>query len=207
MIARSWRCLLAALLVLGPAMPASATSLPNQWQEVRPAAGGFAAQMPGTPLNAQGETRSQSHELLAISNFFEVDAPDGRAYQISYADLQPAFRAKFHTPDEIIDNARNLALTRAHGRSRQDKAIVLSGNYGREVIFDVRPEDTNRDISVRIRYYLVKDRLYQLTTVSPRGTETDADANHFFDSFRFAAAEPAAAPPPAKRKTPPKKKK
>lgn len=41
--------------------------------------------------------------------------------------------------------------------------------------------------TVRVRYFLVGSRLYQLMYDGPRGTEKQAAASHFLNSFELAS--------------------
>jgi hypothetical protein len=145
------------------------------WTEFRPEGGKFYVLMPGTP-----QTGLQP-----------VPLPDGKSTQLHQGAIEAdsvAYVATFvDYPDEIIrrappdthlDNARN-GTAKGH-KLRSEKRLTIAKHPGREYIVD-----RSDGLVMKIRSFLVGNRLYQLIVVGNPGVDTLPDTAKFLESFRL----------------------
>src|ERR1044072_8914494 len=103
---------------------------------------------------------------------------------ISYTVSNSVFETPPAQPNDIkriLDLARDLVLTVTGGKLLSDKEISLDSFPGREV----RIEKDKRIWTLHA--YIVKGRMYQLTTTEPKAKEQSPDTTKFFDSFKLLA--------------------
>jgi hypothetical protein len=170
---RPCRAALVALLILF-CRGASAADAPAKWQTFVSEEGGFSVLFPGTPrpiVDPPDPNGTKSHQFLV-----EL----GRtAYIVGYTDYKFGTFVG-HTPQQVLDNARDKLVKGQPVKLLEDKAIALAGRAGREVAFEEKDGFTQiYDL------YLVGDRLYQVISAGPKGHDKSAAAIRFRDSFRF----------------------
>ena len=114
-------------------------------------------------------------------------------YMVAYADIpvDPA------SPDEVkilLDGGRNRLLANKQRRLISEREITIGDHLGRELIV----EDV--DGITKARYYLVKQRLYQMFIVMPDDRNAspeiikmhEAIKSKFLDSFKLLTPTGAA---------------
>jgi hypothetical protein len=162
----------------GPETPVAGGKFPAGWKEHVSKEGRFAVAFPpGTPRQT-----TENVEVPGVGDItvqvVGVEREGGKGMcAVSYRDYPPAILNK--GPDAVLEGAktRMVALYRNAKVSGESK-ISLDGNPGREVTVTVPGE-----FDLRARYFLVKNRLYQ---VIAGGKTVDAkDQKAFFDSFRL----------------------
>ena len=163
--------LLAASLLLLLAMAAHARA--NDWKKFTSEKGTFSVLLPGTP-----EESVQRNPKIGNENHSFFVRIDHKSLGVAYSDFadEEVTASKI---DALLDNARDDGAETTNGTVREEKKIDLDGHPGREVLID-----TPRGYTYRVRFYLVKNRLYDVVALAKKGKENDADVVKFFDSFQ-----------------------
>jgi hypothetical protein len=103
------------------------------------------------------------------------------AYMIIYCDYPAGSVAQSGGPDKVCTNASNGAVQNVGGKIQSSSACQLGDVKGLEVVAEIPSSKS----MARLRFFVVGDRLYQVMYIGPTGTETDAKAVTFLDSFRL----------------------
>ena len=82
--------------------------------------------------------------------------------------------------DKRLDQARDGAIASVGGKKRSEEKIKLKGHPGREIVIE-----KDSEVVVRMRIYLVKNRLYQVMVLGNGPVFPAKDAGFFLDSFRL----------------------
>jgi hypothetical protein len=104
-------------------------------------------------------------------------------YFVSYCDYPPEV-AKPDKAEQMLDGARNGAVSNARGKLVSETKVSLGDNPGRELVIDaVSPHELA--VTIKGRLFMVKNRLYQIMVVSPRGEAGAAGNDAFLKSFKL----------------------
>jgi hypothetical protein len=101
-------------------------------------------------------------------------------YTALYSDY-PAGAVGKAPVDVVYAGAINGAVQKAGGTLRSSTPIQVGNITGREAVLDA----PSKAETVRVRYFLVGDRLYQVMYDGPTGTEKSPQAMSFLDSFQI----------------------
>lgn len=138
-----------------------------------PSGGGFKVAVPGTP---QEKTQKIAG---ADTKTYQVETRDG-AYAVSYTDLKGVGKESQQQQKARLDGARDGAVKNINGKLRSEKEIKLDDKYpGREIVIDL----AGKNGVVRQRFYLVKDRFYQILVAGTPAFVDSTAATAFLDSF------------------------
>ena len=83
--------------------------------------------------------------------------------------------------DAVYAGAVNGAATNAKGSIRSVNPYTLGKLTGREAIIDV----PTGKMAIRMRIFLVGDRMYQALVAAPAGQESNPDSIKFLNSFKL----------------------
>lgn len=160
--------LVTPLLLLGGCGGAS-------WQEFTSAEGKFRVLMYGKPEEKSLEVDNKP------ARSFEVTPRKGVSYMVVYFDptLDPKER---NNPDYIERTLSKLSLKteeNSKGKIQSAKRVQLQKHPGQEVLIEA-PDN----VTIRVRYYLVNDRCYELVAAGPKDAVTSEEADKFLNSFR-----------------------
>lgn len=97
-----------------------------------------------------------------------------------YSDYSPGAVQRMPV-DLVYAGAIEGAVKGAGGKLRSSAPVQVGNVTGREAVFDA----PNGSETVRVRYFLVGSRLYQLMYDGPKGTERRPKATHFLNSFEL----------------------
>lgn len=103
------------------------------------------------------------------------------AYFVAISDY-PAGSVTPAKVDAVYAGAINGAAANAKGSIRSVTPYALGKTTGREALIDV-PTDK---MAIRMRIFLVGDRMYQALFAAPAGQESGADGLKFLNSFKLA---------------------
>lgn len=135
--------------------------------------GGFTLDIPGMPK----ETTRKDPQGNVHHNFV-VQSDDGQlAYLVSYIDF--ASDMSLDGPTAVLNR-----LVQASGKSNVlgRREVETNGYPGVEVVSEFPRNDTS--MTMIVRAYLVKNRLYRLSASSPRDRRQEAEVLRFLDSFK-----------------------
>ena len=137
--------------------------------------GRFSILLPDTP---KFETHNLSSAVgPVVSKSYIVDDLD-MSYGVTYTDY-PSDVVERTDPQKMLDGARDGGISNSHGELVTEKNISLNGYPGREMTISVR------DIAVRSRVYIVKNRLYSVLASGPIAQLYLEPAVSILDSFNL----------------------
>ena len=149
-------------------------------QEFKSEAGRFAIM---TPVTLEESTNNLKTEAGPIDLHLFAGQLDDIAYVVAYSDYPPE-NAPPDYAEKMLDGARNGAVGNTHGRLISETKISLADYPGRELVIETRGEDRPPSI-IKGRMFMVKNRLYQITVVAPRGKAGDKIIDDFLQSFKL----------------------
>jgi hypothetical protein len=153
----------------------------STWKEFKCADGRFRVTMPEIPP-LQKQTLNTPLGPVALYMYMHENRRYDYSFAIAYCDypanlLQASAKAG-------LDGARDGILANTQGAKLQKETpIALSGHPGRDLTVDVAGK-----AKMRIKLYLVKNRLYQLVVVQSGARPSAEAVAKFFDSFRLDEA-------------------
>jgi len=148
-----------------------------EWLNFESESGRFSVLFPDEP-DEQVESVQTAIGVIE-SQFFMVTQKD-MAYSVNLADYPPEMIAAGDT-QQMLDGARDGAVSNVNGELLEEKELTLSGHPGRE--FKVKVEDEG--IIVRARIYLVNERLYVIQALSKERLASSEDIDKFLNSFEL----------------------
>ncbi len=142
----------------------------SRWSYVQPSDGAFAALLPGAARRVNGTI-----PIAAETHPVAVYGVEDGARRFEVVDVTLGRTA---TPSELDALSARMESGGLHERERHD--IQLEGFFGRDVVF---ASDAG---TVRSRFVVTADRIYELRVTAGPGAEAESpDAARFFDSFRI----------------------
>jgi len=103
------------------------------------------------------------------------------AYMIIYSDYPAGSVAKSGGPDKVCENASKGAVGSVSGTIRTSTACQLGDVTGLEIVADI----PSKNMTARLRFFVVGDRLYQVMYIGPPGQEASPAVMNYFESFRL----------------------
>jgi hypothetical protein len=147
------------------------------WKEFSSSEGRFSVLMPGTPSEKTSKVNTEVGPVDMFS--FRVTQEDS-GYDVNYNDYPDAV-VEASDAGSMLDGARDGIVSSLQGKLLTEFIISLDGYPGR----DIRVEGPDGEHTVRTRLYLVDNRLYQLTVVTPKEDSFSKDVAKFLDSFEL----------------------
>ncbi len=154
-------------------------------KEFKSAAGRFSVM---TPAPLQEEAKTLDTEAGKVELHIFAGQLDDIAYVIGYSDYSPETGPPGYA-EKMLDGARNGAVGNTHGKLVSEAPISLSGYPGRELVIEAWAEDRPPAV-IKGRLYMAKNRLYQVTVVTPRGKAGDKVVDDFLQSFKLLGEQP-----------------
>lgn len=164
---------LALPLLLG----AGQDDLPAGWKTVAPKGAGFSVAMPAAPTEKKQKVPTATGTLEVVMQV--ADGRNDSLFVVSYCDF-PGPELKKAEVDKRLDQARDGALASARGKKRSEEPIKLGGHAGREIVIE-----KDGEVVVKMRIFLVKNRLYQVMVLGNGPVFASKDVGVFLDSFRL----------------------
>lgn len=155
-------------------------SAPPTIKEFKSEAGGFSVMTPAPLQEAVQPVETQDSKIDL--HLFSA-SQDDIAYFVAYCDYAPDL-AKPDNAEKMLDGARDGAVGNSHGKLSLETAITLAGHPGREVVIETAGED-RPPVTIKGRLFMVKNRLYQVTVVTPRTRAGEKSVNDFLQSFKL----------------------
>jgi len=162
------------------------------WQVVNRSSEGFKVEMPADVKKTQVQAYNEKGGSDEISMI--IASPDAdSAYAVSWADDPPVVRMSDHTPEHILETAKQGALARTQTSQVNETRTNPGGNPGRDF---VGRNAGGGGISARLIY--AGKRLYMLTATFPSDSaRRDQDITRFFNSFSITSSTAASSIPEA----------
>lgn len=136
-----------------------------------------------TPAQMQESVQPVETQSGKIDLHLFTGQQDEIAYIVGYCDYSPDL-AKPENAEHMLDGARDGAVSNTKGKLIGESSITLDGHPGREIGVQVAPEDQPPMI-IKGHFFMVKNRLYQVTVVAPRSRAQDKAVDDFLQSFKL----------------------
>ncbi|HZP59873.1 MAG TPA: hypothetical protein VFB27_06070 [Opitutaceae bacterium] len=173
------RLVLLALVCFTTALRAeTAASVQTAPQTVADAEGHFVAKFPGAVQRGSQPVETSAGQVTMNMIYHDGGAS---AFMVIYCDYPAGMVQRAGGPDAVCENASKGAVKNVNGTLRASSACQVGKVNGLEIIADVPAQKS----VARIRFLIVKDRLYQVMYLGPVGSETSDAAKDFLDSFRL----------------------
>jgi hypothetical protein len=151
----------------------SAAAAPLGWQTYTFPDDGFAIDLPGAPAVSK-----ETAELPVITHRqYQVDVGIG-VYLISAKRYMPDARLDLWNEDSMVELANAM---KGECQMRDAKPATFTGALAYEMVLDRCPGGT----VMKVRMYVVRDRVYQLVAAGVTGVETRSETQKFHDSFKL----------------------
>ena len=151
----------------------------QQWEQISSPEGGFRVLMPVAPT--QNRQTTDGNKVSLDANLFTASLEEGKIkYSVSYTNF-PEDIAQL-PPEFILDSLSSRFTSDRKLKLIHQQDIRLEQYSGKEFKFEAPGGKI-----VNYRTYLVKQRLYQLTTEIPKDRESSlsADVEKFMTSFQL----------------------
>jgi hypothetical protein len=146
------------------------------WKQFSSKEGRFSVQLPGDPKQGKQSIDTQAGKI--DMHLFTYEVSKEVAYIVIFNDYPAAIVEKANK-NKMLDGARDGAVKKVKGTLRGEKKLTMNGSPGREVVVDT-PQ-----LSFRNKMFMVKNRLYQVMAVTPKGKDSTADVMKFLNSFKL----------------------
>jgi hypothetical protein len=162
--------------------PPRVESTPPGWKKWAPAEGGFAVLLPGKPREEKASQDTPKGKTETHMYILE----DGRhLYTVAYADL-PGVIPRGPDIDKALEGGREGMLRSfPQAKLRQEKKIELAGYPGRG--YDLELIADGKRFLLRMRMYLVNQRLFQVLAQVPEEESGLRDLEIYFGSFELVS--------------------
>jgi hypothetical protein len=140
------------------------------------AEGRFTALFPGIP-----KVRIEKSPKGILTKFYGVDDADDGAYIVGFADGEMPKGESAAQTQTRLDAVRDILIRDLGATLTSETKITLDGKYpGRELLATTaKPREGN----IRMRFYLVDRRLYEVFVVGKKDWVASPDREKFIDSF------------------------
>jgi hypothetical protein len=150
----------------------------DDWQVVSSGPGRFRVRMPGYPTTLPGTLVRPG---MGANGFGYAFATPEAGFRVSYENYD-ADSLRDLSPGEILNQAKEDALSEVNTTLLSEKDISFQGHRGKEIIFE-RPRNERRTCTYR--FYLVDRRLYTLGATYRDEASKQKYAARFLDSFEL----------------------
>ena len=147
------------------------------WQELSSGEGGFSVLMPGKPIEEMQKVNTQ-RGVIGMHIF--TLKRKGIAYAASYNDY-PEVIARLHNAEKMLTGARDGVISSVRGKLLSEFIISIGTYPGREVQIALG----DGKYVMRTRFYLVKNRLYQVGVITPKQDIYSKNVTKYFESFKL----------------------
>jgi hypothetical protein len=157
---------------------ASVTPAPPGWKVFAPNDGRFSVLMPGLPVSEQQTFTTKGGNMVLY--LFNLDR--GRMnerFSVQYTDYPEQFLKEARSANTVLKKASTVDAFNIGGKVVSEKSFPLGSHPGRELRVE------NAELAMRIRLYLVDQRLYKVVATWPKSRTFSADDERFLASFRL----------------------
>lgn len=178
---------------VSPAEPAATPDPLAGWITFAAPDGSFTVRLPEEP-EVQSETVPTDAGDVEIAMY--ITEGDDRMVMLSHNGFPASVADAIASGDDafvqgLLDSGRDGAVGNVSGTLQGESQITVGGFPGREFTFSVdsSASPTGSAISGIARVILVKDRLYQLISLTTADETNPAAVQAFFDSFQLTSGQ------------------
>jgi len=166
--------LIVYIVIMGAALAALPQGAQDTWKEYTYAADSFAVSAPVQPSFSRQDKPTATGNV-EVHNY-AIELAENSGVMISAAQFQ---KLEGSTPKGLLQNAKNGAISAVNATVTSEKEITLAGFPGLEF------EGANYAFHMRVRMYIVKDRLITMMSVAPKDAAFPAGAERVFASLKL----------------------
>jgi hypothetical protein len=149
----------------------------SDWKKFTSREGAFSVLMPGTPVAKREAVPTPIGQV--VTHFFSLEVQQGTNLTVSFAEVPQGLLGLEGVDDLLLTMARDAAVKQVDGKLLKDEPVKLNQRIpGREFQIDV-----GLGSILRMRVFLVQNRVYQIVAAGPKDYATGKDADKFLDSF------------------------
>jgi hypothetical protein len=148
------------------------------WKAFTSEAGRFSVLLPRTPRQT---TQTVDTGVGAVDEHAFTVMHGSITYLVSYGDYPQNVLAR--NPQAALDAFGDGAVASMEGKLLSERAISTNGHLGREL--EIRLADDSGAAIVRLRIYVVGNRLYTVYTLAPEERASSPNVEKFLDSFKL----------------------
>jgi hypothetical protein len=152
----------------------------DSWQEYSSDRYGFSISTPRAFEESTQKTPTEVGDIDVITLI--AQAEDSTTYVATYSEF-PEQIVKAGEPLELLRGGKQGVVDLLNGTVTSERELSLDGNPGLEIILTGTAQGYN--IAAKGRFYLVKNRLYQIYVMAQQGKENTEATAKFLDSFRL----------------------
>ncbi len=150
------------------------------WRAFGPEGAGFSVLMPGVPERRHEVARGAAGSVE--TDVYTLELPGGGFYSIVVSRL-PKRSASGRETDQALDSAVERAVASASARLVSKQTVFLGGEPGRQVEAEVPETAVAGGATLRGRFFVSGERLYEVIAVVPRAEASSPATARFLDSF------------------------
>lgn len=148
------------------------------WQTYMLSNKSFSITLPELPKEKDQEIKT-SAGAVKVKIYVVEPRSSGPAWFVGHSE--PSSTVKLDTDERRLDRARDGAVAAMNGKLQGERRLTLQRYPGREL--DIVREGDQR---VRLRVYVVRQRMYTLLVVGTAEQVRSPEAERFFESFKLA---------------------
>jgi hypothetical protein len=169
-----------AAAILGIALVLQRDRLSGEanWREFTSEEGRFSILVPRTPRET---TETVETPVGEIDEHSFIVIHGSITYIASYSDYPQNVLTS--DPQAVLDAFRNSAVTSVDGKLLSERSISINGYLGREL--KIKIADDSDTAIVRLRIYLVGNRLYYIYTLALEERASSSSIDKFLNSFKL----------------------
>jgi hypothetical protein len=166
-------------VVTTPTTATAAEPPVDTWKSFKSEEGKFEIRAPSAMTSESDPTDTAAGDL--DMHLFTAKQ-SATAFQVAYTDM-PGKIVKAAGPKKLLKGGEEGAMKSMNATSTTSSEIKVEGHPGREYTTSTTVEGIELDYYGRA--FLVKNRLYQIQVIGPKGRVSDADRKKFVDSFQL----------------------
>ena len=150
------------------------------WMEFSPMNGRFSVQMPGIPASEEQNFNTKAGNMTLY--VFNLNRGwTNEKFSVQYTDYPEQLLREAGAADTVLKKASTVDAFNIGGTLVSEKVLSLGRYPGRELQVE------NAEMAMRIRLYLIDQRLYKLIATWPKSRSFSADDERFLTSFRLTS--------------------
>lgn len=152
------------------------------WQSFSPAQGGMKVLMPGQPAH-KPSTIDTAAGKVQMHTYTIEDASTGMGFAVILSDFAPETVAGFDLDqkNEVLEGVKKGFAEGAKATVLSDRKLRLGEHPGKDVLMQLPQADK----LMRVRFFMVNERIYQIGAVGTREQVTANDGDAYLKSFRL----------------------
>src|SRR5208337_2316122 len=153
----------------------------SKWKKFSSSEGKFSIWFPGTPVETNQFITNSI--MAAEEHLFYVNADIQDEYAVAYCDNRKFEEfIKNGRAQEFLDKSESIVVAEANGKILSEQKTTFEGYPAREFEYKAGGK---ANYSVKVKYAMIRQRVYSLMAVFMTGNPYPEDRTTFFKSFQL----------------------